>query len=200
MITHRRHFGGLLNNLGLTGQAVEVGVNHAANAAQFLSVWKGRCLHLVDPWRQLAGYRDVLNEGDRERDLHAALRNLRPHDGRYALWRMLSGEAARHFADQSLDYVYIDADHSQAGCAADIAVWWPKVRLGGILAGHDYHEFEAGEGVVKVPRGELLCGVAGAVDGFVQRHGLQLHVTHELQFNARGECVAAPSWLVRKPE
>lgn len=46
--------------------------------------------------------------------------------------------AAKHVADGSLDFVYIDADHRYASVRADIAAWLPKIRAGGIMAGHDY--------------------------------------------------------------
>jgi predicted O-methyltransferase YrrM len=38
----------------------------------------------------------------------------------------------------SFDFVYIDARHDYASALEDIRDWWPKVRRGGILAGHDY--------------------------------------------------------------
>lgn len=60
-----------------------------------------------------------------------------------------STEAAKHFKDGSLDYVFIDADHSYEKVSADIDAWRPKVRPGGMLAGHDYGE---------------PCGVKQAVD------------------------------------
>lgn len=47
-------------------------------------------------------------------------------------------EAARWFADGTLDLVFIDADHSYEGVKNDIAAWGVKVRPGGILCGHDY--------------------------------------------------------------
>lgn len=40
------------------------------------------------------------------------------------------------------DLVFIDADHSYEAVKADIAAWTPKVRKGGVLAGHDYGVFE----------------------------------------------------------
>jgi len=52
---------------------------------------------------------------------------------------MDSKEAAQHVPDGSLDLVFIDADHSYKMCKRDIDVWTPKVRLGGIVAGHDYY-------------------------------------------------------------
>jgi len=47
--------------------------------------------------------------------------------------------AERHF-DQSIDLVYIDADHFYASVVADIRAWLPKVKLGGWIGGHDYND------------------------------------------------------------
>jgi hypothetical protein len=50
-----------------------------------------------------------------------------------------SADSAGLFADGSVAFVYIDADHSEEGLGRDIRAWLPKVRRGGWLAGHDYH-------------------------------------------------------------
>lgn len=42
------------------------------------------------------------------------------------------------FLQQQFDFVFIDADHRYEAIKADIAAWWPKVKAGGRLAGHDY--------------------------------------------------------------
>lgn len=47
-------------------------------------------------------------------------------------------EAAKDIPDASLDFVFIDADHSYEGCKADIEAWLPKVKPGGFISGHDY--------------------------------------------------------------
>ena len=49
-----------------------------------------------------------------------------------------STEAAVGFADASLDWVFIDADHSYGAVAADIGVWARKLRPGGLRSGHDF--------------------------------------------------------------
>lgn len=61
--------------------------------------------------------------------------------------RMTSKTAAKRFNDNSLDFVYIDADHSYEAVKNDIKLWYPKVKKGGILAGHDY--ISATPGVIK---------------------------------------------------
>lgn len=49
-----------------------------------------------------------------------------------------SVKGAEFFEDKSVDYVFIDADHSYESVLADITVWYPKVKEGGIISGHDY--------------------------------------------------------------
>jgi predicted O-methyltransferase YrrM len=47
-------------------------------------------------------------------------------------------EAVKDFADGSLDFVYIDADHRFKYIAEDIYEWPWRVRAGGVVSGHDY--------------------------------------------------------------
>lgn len=66
--------------------------------------------------------------------------------GRAHLVEHESTAAAARFPDNSLDFVYLDARHDLAGVVADIHAWWPKVKPGGVFAGHDYAEGEFPEG------------------------------------------------------
>jgi hypothetical protein len=51
---------------------------------------------------------------------------------------LTSEEAAPKIPDGSLDFAYIDANHAYEYVKRDIELWWPKIRDGGMLAGHDY--------------------------------------------------------------
>jgi len=52
--------------------------------------------------------------------------------------RMMSVDAAKTYQDNSLDFVFVDGDHEYEACKNDIIAWLPKMKSGGILAGHDY--------------------------------------------------------------
>ena len=64
-----------------------------------------------------------------------------------------STAGASLFADESLDVVFLDAAHDDQSVRADLQAWWPKVRVGGRMAGHDYGDRQ-------------FPGVALAVDEF----------------------------------
>jgi cephalosporin hydroxylase len=55
-----------------------------------------------------------------------------------------SVDAAKYFTDGYFDMVFIDADHSYESVLADIRAWMPKIRDGGMIAGHDYVESQPG--------------------------------------------------------
>jgi hypothetical protein len=58
-----------------------------------------------------------------------------------ALHSCLSWDGAAHYGDASLDYVYLDADHHYEAVCRDIDAWLPKVKPGGVIAGHDFCEY-----------------------------------------------------------
>ena len=79
-------------------------------------------------------------------------------------------EAASLFENGSLDFVFLDADHSFESVWQDLRVWYPKIRIGGILAGHDFLDGE-------LPEGNL--GVESAVSMFQQIHQFELSTTND---------------------
>lgn len=58
--------------------------------------------------------------------------------GRGKVLHMTSLDAARIVPDDSLDFVFIDGDHTVRGCSTDIEAWVPKVRATGYVCGHDH--------------------------------------------------------------
>lgn len=72
--------------------------------------------------------------------------------------RLDSVRASRLFKPESLDLVFIDANHTYEAVSADIQAWLPIVRKGGVLAGHDYH-CQGGHAGVKKAVDEYLKSV-----------------------------------------
>jgi len=138
---HRNMFPLFLQALGNHGTAVEVGVAEGKYSADFLSLWHGDYV-MVDRWCHVDGYDDVMNGSDEEHELRyrQAMSVAALHGDRCKVLRMDSVEAAATFADKSLAFVYLDGDHSLEGVLRDLRAWWPKVRSGGIIAGHDYYD------------------------------------------------------------
>jgi len=80
-----------------------------------------------------------------------------------------STEVAKTIPDESLDWVFIDADHRYEAIKADLEAWFPKVRKGGIMSGHDYKHY-----TIPTPSGDHVFGVIEAVDEFCAKHGYKL--------------------------
>lgn len=62
------------------------------------------------------------------------------HLPRCTLFKSTTSEASAWVPDQSLDFVFIDADHSYQAVTDDIQRWRTKVRAGGWIGGHDYND------------------------------------------------------------
>lgn len=80
------------------------------------------------------------DQADMDRIASDVARKFRSEIGRgqVRILRLTSEEAAGQVADESLDWAYIDGDHTYKGVATDLRAWWPKLRSGGLLMGDDY--------------------------------------------------------------
>jgi len=130
---------------GITG--VEVGVWKGKNAANLLPLLPGLTLYMVDRWQAYSDEereRDTISEQARlkQAEFEAAEKSARkavtPFGKRTVILKMSSAEASEQFDDGSIDFVFLDGDHSYEGLKQDIELWLPKVKPGGYLCGHDY--------------------------------------------------------------
>ena len=137
---------------------VEIGVWRGALSWRLLAANRNLFLYMVDPWRAVDASDQYARSGDDfatrsqeefDRYMAETLEEVAPFKGQYEVLRMTSEEAAGRFAPNSLDFVFIDGDHSYEGCRNDIELWWPKVKNGGVLSGHDYRRDREGFGVVR---------------------------------------------------
>ena len=142
----------------------------------------------IDNWSDQAKSHSSRNKDDKAYAM--AMEVLKPFidENRYTIIREKSLDAVKHFKDEVLDYVYIDAGHTYEDVKDDIESWTPKVRAGGIVSGHDYYEFPSGKG-----------GVIPAVNEYVAKHGYTLHVTEWDKENEDRDS-RQPSWFFIKGE
>ncbi len=113
-----------------------------------LGSWKGRSTHAllsggaevtaVDTWLGSEDVRDDTNHLAKKEDVFATFMNNVGNFKNLKFFRAKGHEAAQEIADASYDCIFIDAGHTESDVTQDIQDWLPKVRLGGILCGHDY--------------------------------------------------------------
>lgn len=116
---------------------VEVGVERGHYLAHLARANPEARLYGVDPWKWRRGYREHVGQ-DRLDIFYVEAQWKVSEFPNVTLLRETSLAAVLHFDDGSLDFVYIDADH--ADLQRDLDAWTPKVRVGGIVAGHDYSD------------------------------------------------------------
>lgn len=104
-----------------------------------------------------------------------ALARVHRFHGRAQIKEMSSVEAASQIEDQTLDLVFIDADHSYEGVREDIEAWFPKVKSGGWIGGHDYQN----------PDARFCFGVDRAVDEWIEETGRTLETDLNFTWWAR---------------
>jgi hypothetical protein len=132
----------ILNAKGLLGEGAEIGVQQGDFSELILESWRGRKLYSIDPWKEFSReeYRDAANVKQAEHDhfFRETQDKLARFGDRSCIMRSTSQEAVSEFTDAQLDFVYVDAQHHYDAVKEDIRLWLPKVRPGGLLAGHDY--------------------------------------------------------------
>ena len=121
------------------GHIVEVGAWKGASTS-YLAVeaqHKKLRIDVVDTWSGSQEHKDISDI--RENSLFETfIDNLRPVINLVNPIRTDSISASKMYDEESLDAVFIDADHRYESVKADILAWMPKAKKGGILAGHDY--------------------------------------------------------------
>lgn len=84
------------------------------------------------------------------------------------------------YENESLDFVFLDGAHDYESIKKDIEKWYPKVKMNGVIAGHDYNE----HGI----EGNEWEGVVRAVNEFFGKDNIEIRKVH------------AGTWIVRKDE
>ncbi len=141
----------------------EIGVALGCNAKEMMEGLDLAKLYLIDPYLQYVQNGEVLKPFEKFSDVVADLEACKGETE--LVWMPCSSFEASHLiADRSLDGAYIDGNHAEPFVALDIRVWFPKVKKGGLIGGHDYGHKEA-PGVKKAvdkafPKPNRLCTIS----------------------------------------
>lgn len=154
----RNHLAVLFAELGYTIGA-EIGTEQGLYAKVLLDANPGLKLYGIDSWTVYDGYRDRMRKSKMEGFYEQTKELLKGYD--CELIKDWSMEAVKKFANESLDFVYIDGNHEFRYVAEDIAEWSKKVRPGGIISGHDY------------VRGRSNCQVKDVVCSWMYAFGIK---------------------------
>lgn len=160
---------------------VEVGVRDGGYSEVLMKANPGLVLYGVDPYEPHRGYRDHVRKETFqgfEKEAHDKLDKYPT----YSFIRDYSSAALDAFPDESIDFVYIDGDHSFYEATHDIDKWSKKVRKGGIVSGDDYfkHKGNARIHVHQVVNGYtdawkirpwFVVGTKEIVEGEIRDHG-----------------------------
>jgi predicted O-methyltransferase YrrM len=126
---------GLFSELGFKVGA-EIGVCKGMYSKWLSVKIRGLKLFCVDPYKSYKEYSEYLDQNEMDSLYKQAQQRLAKFNCEFV--KKFSMDAVKDFNDNSLDFVYIDANHAFEFVVNDIAEWSKKVKPGGIVSGHDY--------------------------------------------------------------
>jgi hypothetical protein len=116
-------------------EGLELGVQRGLYSEILFQSVPGLHLTCVDPWK---AFSRKIDDEVNETYYQECMQRLAPYNA--TIMRMGSMEAVKLIPDKSLDFLYIDQMHNFDSVMSDMIFWIPKVKSGGIVAGHDYCE------------------------------------------------------------
>lgn len=138
---------------------VEIGVAQGQFSEKLAQA--GLKVYSVDPYRAYDDYNHPGVQDRLDKEYEEAKARLAPYD--CTMIRKKSMEAVQDFEDESIDAVYIDGHHAFKFVTEDIYEWSKKVRIGGVISGHDF-VFST----TKV--GPYVCHVKQVVRGYTESY------------------------------
>lgn len=174
---HRDNFFPLLINKLEFKMGVEIGVDKAGFSKHILDKTNISMYYCIDCWMDDFGSDckpGYFNEDGNIR-FNQAQEMLKDHEGRVALFKSTSMESVDKFEDESIDFCYIDGDHSLFGIFEDVHAWTPKVKIGGIISGHDFKDGPR-SGINDYWGKQLDYKIKTVVENYCSKHGYKLNV------------------------
>lgn len=114
---------------------VEIGVNEGENAFNILTTMNIKKLYLIDPYIPYNEDGKIMDFTDSEKRMRKLLAS---HHKNIKIIKDTSKNAVNEIPDNSVDFVYIDGNHSYEYVKEDLELYYPKLKSGGIMGGHDF--------------------------------------------------------------
>lgn len=114
---------------------VEIGTLQARNAYSIMQYLDIKHLYLIDPY--IIYDDDVTAYKNRNKDLEKAQQRMIKYKNNITFIKKTSIEAFND-VPSNLDFVYIDGNHSYEYVKKDIELYYPKIKPGGVIGGHDF--------------------------------------------------------------
>ena len=131
-----------LQALPYPAKGIEVGVNRGMNSWYMLTECQNiSTLIGIDHYQPYVDWDRPISKDEQDANFRVITKNMQLMGDRFNLIKDSSQNAATKLDDDSYDFVFIDADHSLRAVLKDLDSYWPKVRSGGIIAGHDSNLF-----------------------------------------------------------
>jgi hypothetical protein len=130
----------LHNLLPENSTIAEIGTAEGYFAKDMLAWPVTKQLFVVDNWGKIENQTgDGNNPNDwHEKNYSAAMMRMNFAIEKVTVLRGISWEQAKKVEDESLDLLYIDCCHTYDCVMKDLRAWYPKVKTGGVIAGHDF--------------------------------------------------------------
>jgi len=129
-----------INSLGLQ-QIAEIGVYRGDFAQTLLRRCEGLTrYYMIDPWKHLTEWNKPANHPDAQLEAYFQETKAKTEfaAAKRCILRGKTADVIDQIPDQTLDYAYIDGDHTLKGITVDLMCVYPKVRIGGFLTGDDF--------------------------------------------------------------
>jgi hypothetical protein len=139
-----------IKQLGDKVVGLEIGVCRGENIVFFLENCSNiERIHCIDPYMEYNDWNGIITQQQMNEFYEITMKNFERHMNRITLHKDTAKNCVPLFENESLDYIFIDGDHSYSGVLSDMTNYYDKLKFGGIFSGHDINLLEVRNAIIK---------------------------------------------------